>query len=126
MEPSLHLGMESSGGGYPATLGVSPFVSTIVLSFRKPDSFFRGSGGFLERRIPGKNGGGAPRIVSQFSFQRGPLVRPVHGTKSAKRGPSSMLIWGKVSCHRISGPPVLAAAKELEARRMRSDGAADR
>ena len=31
-------------------------------SFRKP-AFFQVSGGFLERRIPGKNGGGTPRFV---------------------------------------------------------------
>ena len=34
--------------------------------FSKTSRFFRGSVGFLERRIPGKNGGGTPRTLIEL------------------------------------------------------------
>ena len=46
--------------------GVVPGVWLLVHSFPPfltTSRFPRISGGFLERRIPGKNGGGTPRIV---------------------------------------------------------------
>ena len=62
-------GAETAGHGVGGVGGVgavlrddSPFCSTIVLS-KNWIRFPWVSGGFPERRIPGKNGGGSPRTV---------------------------------------------------------------
>ena len=51
-----------------------PFFSTIIL-FKNQIRFPRVSGGFLERRSPGKNGGGTPRMAkSQVAHRLKPPV----------------------------------------------------
>ena len=57
----------------------SPFFSSIVLS--KSLLFPSVSGGFLERRIPGKNGEGTPRfVVSLFRGVQLPPLKPWLGS----------------------------------------------
>ena len=52
------------GVGAPVGLGVDSFsILFSHRSFQEPDPFPRGCGGFLVRRIPGKNGEVTPRIV---------------------------------------------------------------
>ena len=67
----------------------SPFFSTIALS-RKKGRFPKVSGGFLERRIPGKNGNGRYRLNYSPSHSR--MSEAERATVSGPRCPCSLLL----------------------------------